>query len=178
LIRRVLFQQSCGIEDLVVLQCLLDVHLVSRILGQQPVGDLARVLDQRLVMRLAEYEDVLHMQLQPNLRQLLRQLAYPKCHIRELLLCQQPRVFCVLSVALRVLVDKLLLRETLVGLRMVFNRQAIVFFEKCVDDACRGLAAIFRAGRHFARGVWGERGFATMPGISAFEDDLSFWVSV
>jgi hypothetical protein len=39
------------------------------------------MLDQRLIVRLCENEDVPHMQLYPDLRQLLGQLPYPKCHV-------------------------------------------------------------------------------------------------
>ena len=37
------------------------IHLVLRVLLKKPVGDLARVLDQSLVMRLAQNEDILHV---------------------------------------------------------------------------------------------------------------------
>jgi hypothetical protein len=94
-----------------------------------------------------------------------------------LLLCQEPRVLSLIGVPMRIFVDELLLREALVRLRLVFDGQTIVLFEERVNNACRSLATVLGARRHFAGGVRREGGFATMAVVSAFEDYLRLFVS-
>jgi len=93
------------------------------------------MLDQGLVVCLAQNEDVLHVQLQPYLRQLFGQLTDSKRHIRNLLLGQQPRVLRLLGVRVWVLVHSPFLREALVGCFVVFQFRPIVLLEQRMHDA-------------------------------------------
>ena len=182
--------QLSSIEDSIVFERLLDItkpvlsaaptvpqkrsiHIVSRVFGQQPLRDLARMLDQALVVGLAEYEDILDMQLQADLRQLLGELSDAKRHVRQLLLGQKTRVLGLVGVRCRrILVYAAFLGQAFVRLRVVLYGQALVFFEKRVDNAGGGAALVFWARRHLGGGIGSERGLAAVAVVSAFENNL------
>jgi hypothetical protein len=121
-------------------------------------------------MRLSQQEDVPDVRFHSNLRQLLRQLPYPKGHVRYLLLRQQSRVLRQLCVRVGVFVHEPLLRKTFVRRIVVVHLDAIVLFEQRVDDA-RGRAAAVLGAAHLGVGRRRERGFATVGDVS-LEDDL------
>lgn len=110
------------------------IHVVLWILQHEPIRQLPRMRNQRIIIRLAQYEHILDMQLQFDLRQLLAQLANPKRHICDLFLRQEPRVLRLFRMFGRVFVHMLFLCQAFVR-QLILGGDLSVVFKERVDYA-------------------------------------------
>ena len=133
-------------------------------------------------MRLRQQEHRLDLELQPDPAELLRQLPDPPCHVRQLLLRQQPRVRLRLVVAhdsfLRgifvFLLQRLQVLRRVPSLGMFLPLSFAL--EELVYEAGRVLAPLGLLRGELGRFGGDERGFAAVD-LLGFEDYLLVQIS-